>query len=218
LPDAVIYEEAQMDVPIGVEVICSDGPCGRSTYIVLNPITEDVTHFVVEDSVLPYIERLVPIEEIEKSDSQKIHLQCTRSEFEKMEPFIETDFFSAGANEYSIPFDYPYSAQLMVWPYRKLPENVAVVRLEHIPPSELAVRRGAAVHATDGHVGEVDEFIVNPENCHITHLVLKKGHLWGEKDITIPVSQIDRIEENDVFLKMNKMQIASLPAVPVKRH
>lgn len=207
-----------MDIPIGAQVYCTDGLCGELTYIVLNPITENLTHFVVEDSVLPYIEHIVPVKEIQKSDSQKIYLKCTRSTFEKMDSFIETDFISAGTKEYSLPFDYPYTAHLMVWPYRKLPDNVAVLRLEHIPPSELAVRRGATVHAKDGRVGEVDEFIVDPENCHITHLVLRKGHLWGKKDITIPVSQIDHIEENDVFLTMNKMQIASLPAIPVISH
>lgn len=206
-----------MDIPIGAKVICSDGACGQSTYIVLNPVTDNVTHFVVEETTLPYIERLVSIDEIQKSDLQNIYLRCTRSEFEKMEPFIETDFISSNSYEYSVPFTYPPTAPLMVWPYLKLPDHMAIIRLEHIPPSELAVRRGADVHATDGHVGEVDEFIVNPENGHITHLVLRKGHPWGEKDISIPVSQIDRIEENDVFLKMDKLQIASLPTIPVKR-
>lgn len=209
--------EVKMDIPIGTQVLCSDGVCGKSSYIVLNPITEDVTHFVVEEIDLPYIERLVPIGEIKKSDPQHIYLNCTRLQFKKMEPFFETDFISSDINEYSVPFNYPPTIPLMVWPYLRLPDQAAVIRLEHIPASELAVKRGADVHASDGHVGVVDEFIVNPENGHITHLVLRKGHLWGEKEITIPVSEIDRIDENDVFLKMDKKQIASLTAVHVKR-
>jgi len=43
------------------------------------------------------------------------------------------------------------------------------------------VRRGTRVEATDGHVGHVDEFVVNPENGHITHSVMREGHLWGKK-------------------------------------
>jgi sporulation protein YlmC with PRC-barrel domain len=206
-----------MDIPIGAQVVCTDGPCGRSTYIVLNPVTDNITHFVAEESTLPYIERLVPINEIQKSDPQNIYLRCSRLDFEKMEPFIETDFIRADIKEYSVPFTYPSTTPLLLWPYMSLPDDTVIVRLEHIPPSELAVRRGAQVRATDGYVGEVEEFIVNPKNGHITHLVLRKGHLWGEKDITIPVSEIDHIDENDVYLKIDKFKIASMSAVPVKR-
>lgn len=88
---------------------------------------------------------------------------------------------------------------------------------ERIPPGELAVRRGAKVEASDGHVGRVTEFLVDPTDGHITHLVLREGHLWGSKDVTIPVSQIDRIEEDAVYVKLNKRGIEALPAVPVKR-
>ncbi|MFN2176318.1 MAG: PRC-barrel domain-containing protein [Anaerolineales bacterium] len=180
-------------------------------------MTENVTHFVVEESNPPNIEHLVPINEIQESNHQKIYLRCSLSEFKKMEPFIETDFIGSDIKEYSLPFDYPPETPLMIWPFLSLPEEFTKIRLENIPLSELAIRRGADVHATDGYVGKVDEFIVNPENGHITHLILRKGHLWGEKEVTIPVSEIDRINENDVFLKMDKKLIASLRAVQLKR-
>ena len=88
---------------------------------------------------------------------------------------------------------------------------------ERIPTGEVVIRRGTAVRATDGQVGKVDEFLVDPENDAITHLVLREGHLWGEKDVTIPVSEIDKITENSVYLKLDKQDIESLPTVPVKR-
>lgn len=37
----------------------------------------------------------------------------------------------------------------------------------------------------------------------ITHLVLRESHLWGQKDVTIPVSEIDRMEDNVVYHKLN---------------
>jgi hypothetical protein len=206
-----------MEIPINADVICKEGSCGRSTYIVLDPIKDTVTHFVVEDTSLPNIEYLVPIQKIEASNHEKIYLKCRRTELENMEPFIETDFIRANSEEYFLPFDYPYTRPLMVWPYVGLSEDVMISRLVHVPPSELAVRRGASVRASDGYVGEVDEFIVNPDNGHITHLILRKGHLWAEKDVTIPVSQIDRLDENDVYLKLNKSEVAALPAIPIQR-
>jgi sporulation protein YlmC with PRC-barrel domain len=66
-------------------------------------------------------------------------------------------------------------------------------------------------------VGKVDEFLVDLSDGHITHLVLREGHLWGQKDVTIPVSEIQRIEEDTVYLKLDKHSIEKLPGIPVKR-
>jgi hypothetical protein len=63
----------------------------------------------------------------------------------------------------------------------------------------------------------VDEFLVDSETGHITHLVLREGHLWGKKDVAIPVSGVDHITEDTVYLKLDRHTIESLPAVPVRR-
>jgi hypothetical protein len=105
----------------------------------------------------------------------------------------------------------------LVWPYH-IPELNTTIPITHqrIPHGELAVQRGARVEATDGHVGRVDEFLVDPVDTHITHLVLREGHLWGQKDVTIPVSHIDRIEEDTVYLKLDKHSVEALPAIPIR--
>lgn len=88
---------------------------------------------------------------------------------------------------------------------------------ERVPPCELAVRRGERVRDSKGErVGSVDEFLVSPEDGHVTHLVLREGHLWGRKDVTIPVSRIERVEEA-VHLRLDREQIAALPATPIHR-
>jgi hypothetical protein len=94
---------------------------------------------------------------------------------------------------------------------------MAEVPSEQIPPDELAVRRGARVHATDGHIGKVDEFLVDPINCHVTHLVLREGHLWAQKEIAIPISEIKRMGEDEVHLKLIKKKVEQLPAIPIHR-
>jgi hypothetical protein len=45
-----------------------------------------------------------------------------------------------------------------------------------------------------------------------------EGHLWGKKEVTIPVSAIDRIEEDTVYLKLDKKAVESLPSESVRRH
>ena len=40
-----------MDIPLNVDVHCPDGRCGRSTHIIINPATEQVTHLVVKEQL-----------------------------------------------------------------------------------------------------------------------------------------------------------------------
>ena len=87
-----------------------------------------------------------------------------------------------------------------------------------MPPGELAVGRGAGVHDADGgYVGSVDEFLVDPMDERITHLVVREGHPWNRKEVTIPISQVARMAEETVYLALDRRRIAVLPAVPIHR-
>jgi sporulation protein YlmC with PRC-barrel domain len=193
-----------MDIPINADVQCANGPCGRSTYVILKPTTRQVTHLVVQEQHFPYTERLVPTDWVVETTPSIIRLRCTAKELAEMEPFIETEY---------IPVDIPpYGVSEALWPYRMAP-----LEHEQIPPGELALQRGAQVEATDGRVGRVDELLVEPTTGRITHLVLREGHLWGQKDVTIPAAQIDRIEEDTVYLKLDKQDVGALPTTPARR-
>jgi len=202
----------ELNFPLNVEVHCSDGLCGRSTHIILNPATERVTHLVVNPQQSSKVERLVSIKLVANTAAEVILLNCTRAEFEKLEVFNQPDF---------IYTDLPQHATApnltLLWPYVVPVKRIVDDKIRRIPPGELAIRRGARVRATDGWIGRVDEFIVGPISGNITHLVLRKSNLWKEKEVTIPVLHIDRIEENVVYLKINKETISSMPSVPVKR-
>jgi len=106
---------------------------------------------------------------------------------------------------------------VLLWPY-VLPETKVITdHYSSVPPGALAVRRGARVKATDAFVGQVNEFIVNPETGYITHMVLREGLPWDRKYITIAITEIDHIDEKVVYLKLNKKSVKQLPAIPVRR-
>jgi sporulation protein YlmC with PRC-barrel domain len=217
-------EAKTMDIPLDAEVKCVDGNCGRSTYVILNPATKEMTHIVVQEKELLPIERLVPISMIEDSTPERIQLKCTKDQLGEMERFIETHFIPADPSYLGDWYD-AYARYgpggmyggYMVWPYAVPADGQVPVEEEKVPAGELALRRGAHVHATDGQVGRVDEFLIDPEKGHVTHLVLREGHLWGQKDVTIPVSHIKRIEADDVYLTIDKSRIESLPEIPIHR-
>jgi hypothetical protein len=191
-----------MDIPLNAKVSCADGSCGKSISLVIMPVTEAVTHVVVGDGLFPEKEYLVPVDRIVTSTPETILLNCTREQLSKLPLFNEVEFIPSGS--------------FMMWPYATPGAGFVEIDHEHIPANELAVRRGASVEATDGHIGRVDEFLINPIDNAITHLVLREGHLWGKKNITIPIDQIDHIEEKTVWLKLDKHSIESLPAVPIQ--
>lgn len=202
-----------MDIPVNAQVQCADGPAGHSSVVILNPITLRVTHIAVKPKGFLQPERLVPVEYVTTSTPHEIQLRCTLQQLADMETFIDVAF---------IPPNEPYLAyeaeEFMFLPYVQAQEDEMLpVETERIPPGELAIHRGAHVQATDGRVGTVDEFLVDLSDGHITHLVLREGHLWGQKDVTIPVHQIDHIGEDTVYLKLDKNSVAKLPAIPVKR-
>jgi sporulation protein YlmC with PRC-barrel domain len=203
-----------MDIPINVEVWCAGQLCGRSTTLIVNPVNARITHLVVLEKDFPYIERLVPVETILDSSSNSIQLRCDKAKLSAMEPFKETDFISAGRLESTLPYGAPY----LFWPYSLYEGTPMPLEHERIPPGEVGIRRGTPVKAIDGQVGKVDEFLVNPGTDDITHLILREGHLWGKRDVTIPVSEIERIADDGVYLKLDKQVIGTLPAVPVRRH
>jgi sporulation protein YlmC with PRC-barrel domain len=100
-----------------------------------------------------------------------------------------------------------------MWP-TIIPKSTMVrAEVRHIPPGEVAIGPGVRVQATDDHVGYVDEVLVDPTNEHITYVVLREGHLWRHRDVSIPVSEIDRIEADVVHLKLDKHSVEDLPSI-----
>ena len=201
-----------MEFPLGVKVYCSDGRCGRSSHIILNPATERVTHLVVREKRPSRVERLVPTVLVNKTAVKVILLECTLEEFAALEPFNQTEFVYG-----DLPHHATDPSLTLLWPYAVPAKRVVDEKIRPIPPGELAVRRGARVEATDGRVGRVDEFVVEPETGYITHLCLREGRLWGDKRVCVPVADIDRIQEKVVHLKVDKETLASMPSFPVKR-
>lgn len=62
----------------------------------------------------------------------------------------------------------------------------------------------------------MDEFLIDREIERMTHRVLREGHLWGQKDGLIPVSEVEQINEERIDLTLTKAQVSALPTIPVR--
>jgi sporulation protein YlmC with PRC-barrel domain len=202
------------EMPINVNVECSDGQAGTSTHVIFDPATMKITHVVVTDNK-PVVEHsyLVPMDSVVETRHDVIKLDCTLAELAQMEPFIDVHYIENPGPELGYPADSVYLA-----PYvSPLDMDYLPVEVERIPMGELAVRRGAVVEATDGYVGKLGEFLLDPDSGQVTHLVLQEGHGFGKREITLPISAIDRTLENTIYLKLDKSGIAQLPSIPIQR-
>jgi hypothetical protein len=96
------------------------------------------------------------------------------------------------------------------------PVDVSVM-YDRIPKGSVEIRRASDVYSAERHhLGHVDGLIVDRDE-HITHLVLERGHLWGRREITVPIGAVAKVETDDVTLSLTKNQIGSLPEVAVRR-
>ena len=202
------------EIAVGASVECRDGSCGQSTAVIVNPVNRTITHIVVKVSDLPAPgERLVPAELVEDTSHDLIRISSSKAEIAGMQPFIETRYIAAERN-YSHyqggEWQAPYATAAM--------SSMVPVEQERVPPGELAVHRGDQVEATDGHVGTMEEFLIDAESGEITHLVLQQEHIWGKCMVTIPVSGIESAHGGVVYLNLDRKGVQTLPCIPIKRH
>ena len=90
-----------MEIPLQAQVECTDGVCGRSVYVLINPVIEQVTHLVVREGSASDTEYIVPVDLVSQTISDTIQLRCSKAELEKMERFIETTFVADTVPDYA---------------------------------------------------------------------------------------------------------------------
>jgi uncharacterized membrane protein len=198
-------------IPLNATVNCLDGPGGESTRIIIDPTTQKISYVVIREAAEGHTERLVPVAQVLQTTHNTIDLKCTVDELAAMGPFMETHYIHATSP------DYMKGAAYLTLPYAVVSESEYLkVEESHVPPEQLAIRRGTAVQASDGWVGIVDQFLIDPHTGDVTHLVLREGYLWGKKNLTLPVSAIDKVLDDSVHLKLDKKTVGKLPAVPLR--
>jgi sporulation protein YlmC with PRC-barrel domain len=213
---------------IGADASGSDGVCGTVSRVVIDPIARTVTHLVVEPKHRQGLGRLVPLSLVDATAGE-IRLRCTTGEFEKLDSAEETQF---------VPGTSGYAAygpeQVLSWPYYGLgPAGMGgglgagsigggmsagsvsrTVTYDKVPLGEVTVRRGQHVQATDGGIGNVQGLVIDARDRHVTHVLLQEGHLWGRKEVAIPIGAVAGADDG-IQLSITKQEVRDLPSVDV---
>jgi hypothetical protein len=210
-------------------VRCTDGPFGELADVVVDPTRRRVTHLVVEPHGRDGVARLVPIElaAAENGRSAAVTLFCTLEEARRLPPVQEFAYLRMGESPANDP-DWDVGIEnVLALPYYQgyaefgpqpldFDPHVSMT-YDRVPKGEVEIRRTSQVRSSDDHlVGHVDAFLVDRDDL-ITHLVLERGHLWGRRDVTIPIGGVTRVATDSVEVGLTEDEIGELPAIPVRR-
>ena len=204
---------------IGAKASCSDGVCGEVSRLIMDPVALTVTHLVIEPKHRRASGRLVPVHLVDTTTGQ-IRLRCSIAEFDKLNLAEETDLVEG------LDYGGGYGQAEAVQGYGGMGgigatgmgigmgvgHSTPVVVHDVVPLGETDVQRGESVHALDGEIGKVQGFLVDPGDNHITHVLLQEGHLWGRKEVSIPISAVIGVDAG-IRLNITKKQVEDLPPV-----
>jgi sporulation protein YlmC with PRC-barrel domain len=191
----------EAEFTIGVQARCLDGPGGKVIRIVIDPATRRVTHLAIEPKHHAAPARLVPMDLVDITGGE-IRLRCTLAEFGHLDAAEEVQMVDdvapadVGPAELASPLGVAEPMEVTV-------EDV-------VPLGETELRRGDYVHAVDGEIGQVEGVIVDRGDHRVTHVLLKEGHLWGRKEVAIPVSAVSDVTDG-IVLNLTKRQVEDLP-------
>jgi len=204
---------------IGAQASASDGVCGEVSRLIMDPAALTVTHLVIEPKHRREPGRLVPVHLVDTTTGQ-IRLRCSIAEFDELDLAEETDLAEG------LDYGGGYGQAEAVQGYGGMGgigatgmgigmgvgHNTPVVVQDVVPLGEVEVQRGESVHALDGEIGKVKGFLVDPDDNRVTHVLLQEGHLWGRKEVSIPISAVTGVDAG-IRLNITKKQVEDLPPV-----
>ena len=220
-----------MKLELESPVRCIDGPVGELADVVIDPTSRRVTHLVVEPHGRHGLAFLVPIELAVAEDGGRpaILLHCTLEDAGRLPPVQEFAYLRLGEspandpdwdvgieNVLGLPY-YGYAGSGYAEFGQALVDPHVSMTYDRIPKGEVEIRRASEVTSPDGHrLGHVDGFLVDGDD-QITHLILERGHLWGQREVTIPIGAVTHVATDSVEVGLTKEEVGALPAVPVRR-
>jgi hypothetical protein len=214
-----VAEETQF--AIGAKASCSDGLCGEVRRLIIDPAADTVTHLVIQPGHRRDAGRLVPLDLVETAAGE-IRLRCTRAEFDKLDRAEEDDVVE-GTDSGGLLGDalvhsggeaYAPAGPGNLIDVGPQPVHRRVIIQDVVPQGEIQVRPGDRVHAVDGEIGRVRGFLADSGDDRVTHVLLEEGHLWGHKEVAIPISAVTGVQDG-IRLNVTKQQVENLPPVDI---
>jgi sporulation protein YlmC with PRC-barrel domain len=213
-----------MRLDLDSPVVCADGAFGELADVVIDPSTRRVTHLVVQLRDRHDTARLVPIDRARARAAHKdptVSLDCSVAEVSGLKTLETTAYLPLGQRPVDDPdSDIGIEVSFELPPAQSLGVNAlgsgigpmdgdphVTVTYDRIPKGTVEIRRASEVRSSDGHhAGHVVGLVLD-EQDQIAQLVLEHGHLWGKREIAIPIGSIARIKSDEVVLNLSSGEV-----------
>jgi uncharacterized membrane protein len=183
----------------------TDRKSGVLISIVIDAAQQKVVHFVVQDNNQQ--KYLVPLNVVYFADDELVKLSISSEDFFKLAHFDETQFV-VGADPDNDFFKSSETASVVYYIPDLNPEQL-------VPPEkDLALIRGAFVNSQDGMIGTIEEIVIDPKTGSAAQIVVHTER--RKEELVLPITVIDHLEGDTVYIKLSKKQVESLPGVPVE--
>jgi len=208
-----------MNLPLGSTVRCSDGAVRELADIVVDGPGKRVTHIVVQPKRQHEDARLVSLELVGEDANGGVSLFCTAETLDGLERVREYAYLPAGQQPEENPqWDVGVEDVLVVPSVEPLdmaePELDPNVNLmyDRVPKGEVELRATSSVYSKDEHrVGSLNGVVIGQDGA-ITELTLQRGHLWWQRELSVPVEAIASLENDVATLAVEKSELKRFPS------
>ncbi len=201
-----------MKIRLGTNVFSEDGDkVGVVKAVIIEPLSREVTHLVLQEGLLFKHDCLLPIASVESASESAVCLNRTASDLhELINNYQDTDFITVAEPEGRVP--EKTWARPGGLPLNLVPPGIAPGELStdvSIPMEDISLVHGASVQTGDGKlIGTVLE-VLTDENETISQLLIRTNGIYGQAKL-IPLDWIAAIDENTVKLAVNAAAIRDM--------
>jgi hypothetical protein len=229
----------RLEEMLGADVLAADGSIGTLHDVLMDDVTWTVRYVAVDTGMwLGRVVLVSPIS-IDRADWQgrTLPLRLTRSEIEGSPDLLSRSRFTRDEErEFAGYYGYPfYWTGSRLWGWADQPSALASAPPPgYVPPSTLDVDdaagpagvdalttsiysgkdlRGYHIHALDGAIGHVDDFIIDEGTWSVRYLQIDTSNWIGGKTVLLAARWIQRIDPADgkIHVEVTKERIQNSP-------
>ena len=191
------------NIKIGGSVELADAWERKVTGLTLALSTYEGKHLLVERSVLPKEETVVPLSCLDRWFEEGVHLALTQEEFGRLPSFQRGQRWGLEEG----PIDYQTFLGRLTGPLPPAGAGEA----GHVEELEKFIILGKVpTQCTDGRAGILERIILDPGTKKLTYLVVRRGWLTPKKYL-VPVEAAVEVGGDRVFLQCTLSQLKALP-------
>jgi hypothetical protein len=178
---------------------------------VVDPAGPRITHLVVQPAGAHGLARLVPARLVSAAGSRdgEVCLTCSSQTVEDCQHVQEVARVGPGEQPGAATGSTVGVSDVLAMPAydatgldvsAALPDAYVWVAYDRVPEGEAEIRRVSRVTSADGHdVGHVEGFVVD-DDLMVTHIVVRRGHLWRKRDVQVAMRDVAELHSDGVEL------------------